>query len=73
MEYMEFKIMSRSNFSSGDACSSSHFEVRDLKAQLAPLNLYGLGGVSAAVVDGLLSLAGFGARSGRPDARCAGN
>ncbi len=65
--------MSRPNFSSGGACSSSHFEVCDLKAQLAPLNLYGLAGMSAAVVDGLLCLAGFRARPGRDDARYAGN
>ena len=46
------------NFPSRDhACSASRLQVCDLNAQLAPLNLYGLGGVGAAVVDGLLALA----------------
>ena len=66
-------MMSRPNFSSGGVCWSPHFEVCDLNAQLAPLNLYGLSGVSAAVIDGLISLAGLRARPGRNDARCAGN
>jgi len=65
--------MLRPYYSSGGACSSSHFEVCDLKAQLAPIKLYGLGGVGAAVVDGLISLAGQRARPRRNEARCAGN
>jgi hypothetical protein len=49
--------MSRSNCPARSRSSSrSPLLVNDLCAQLAPLNLYGLVGVSSAVVDGLLAL-----------------
>ncbi len=51
--------MFRPTFLSGrNAPSAPRLVVDDLNAQLAPLDLYGLTGMSAAVVDGLLALAG---------------
>ena len=62
------------NFSSREtACSGSRLQVCDLNAQLAPLNLYGLGGVGAAVVAGLFALARHRATPQRDEARCAGH
>ncbi len=49
--------------SSRNAPPAPRLVVDDLNAQLAPLNLYGLKGMSAAVVDGLLALAGGRAAS----------
>jgi hypothetical protein len=70
----EFKTMFTPNFPSGDsACSASRLQVCDLNAQLAPLNLYGLGGIGAAVVDGLLALARPRATQHRDAALCAGH
>jgi hypothetical protein len=54
----ERKTMFSPNFPCREhASSASRLQVCDLSAQLAPLDLYGLGGVGAAVVDGLLALA----------------
>jgi hypothetical protein len=62
------------NFPARDsACSASRLQVCDLNAQLAPLNLYGLGGIGAAVVDGLLALGRPRATPHRDEARCAGH
>jgi len=62
------------NFPSRDsACSASRLLVCDLNAQLAPLNLYGLGGIGAAVVDGLLAPARPRATPHGNEARCAGH
>ncbi len=44
--------------SSRNAPPAPRVLIDDLNAQLAPLDLYGLKGKSAAVVDGLLALAG---------------
>lgn len=41
---------------SGRSVASPSYLRNDLCAQLAPLNLYGLAGLSAAVVDGLIAL-----------------
>jgi hypothetical protein len=61
------------NFPSRDsACSAARLQVCDLNAQLAPLNLYGLGGIGAAVVDGLFALA-RPRTPHRDEARCAGH
>ena len=50
--------MSCSNICRSGRSESAPSLVRsDLCAQLAPLNLYGLPGLSAAVVDGLIALA----------------
>jgi len=43
---------------SGNDARALRFLQTDLCAQLAPLNLFGLGSLSAALVDGLLTLAG---------------
>jgi hypothetical protein len=62
------------NFSSREiACSASRLQVCDLNAQLAPLNLYGLGGIGAAVVDGLIAIARHRATPHHDEARCAGH
>ncbi len=55
------------------ACSASRLQVCDLNAQLAPLNLYGLGGIGAAVVDGLLALVRSRAMPHRGEAGCVGH
>jgi hypothetical protein len=42
----------------GSMRSASLLAHHDLKATLAPLNRYGLAGLSAAIVDGLIALTG---------------
>ncbi|MGA8714652.1 MAG: hypothetical protein WBQ45_17190 [Roseiarcus sp.] len=66
--------MFRPTFLSGrNAPSAPRLVVDDLNAQLAPLDLYGLTGMSAAVVDGLLALAGGRAASDKDHALRAGS
>ena len=45
----------------------------DLDARLAPLDRYGLGGLSSALVLGLVALLGASMRTLFPVASCAGN